>query len=246
MRCLVNMEKRLGMAIIIVAMVLVLASMALAVDRAGAVSGASVTKGISSRLTAAVAQSDDAQAGNVTQLNLSTSKSTAKWAGYFGQVSATLALGIGSDQLFSFGSAANDQIVSVLASTDTGFNFGNLVAATAANVDTIYGFAAADIDSGTLTLDDSTPTIAGVSTVPAANLRAHTGAGTLSTSIYQSGVLADTAGPGAEGDLAFGVSTNSDERDFANATVVDYELIVPISGGDTGVEETYYFFLDLQ
>lgn len=234
------------MAIIIVAMVLVLASMAFAVDRSGAVSGATAVKGISSRLTAATAQSDAAQAGNVTQLNLSTSKSTVKWAGYFGQVSATLALGIGSNQLFSFGSADNDQILSVLASTDTNFNFGNLLAATAANVDTIYGFAAADIDSGALTLDDSTPTIAGVSSVPAANLNAYTAAGSASTSIYQSGVLADTAAPAAEGDLAFGVSVNANERDFSNTTVTDYELIVPISDGDTAVKETYYFFLDLQ
>lgn len=231
---------------------LMLAFMAVAVDKSDAVSGGSVTAYANGRLTNTGAGSHNARAGNVTQLNVTATKSTGKWAGYFGQVTSALKLGFGSDVLYDFGSVTNSQIKSVFAAPDSAFDFSNLLAASAGNADSAWGFSTADVDSAT-SVFTGTATIATVTSVPAVGLRAYEDTGTaqcagcvLNTSIYKSGVFTDTASPAQEIDFAFGVAVDADERDFRNLTLVDYELIVPVNTTGVGGTETYYFFLDVE
>lgn len=239
------MEKRKGLFIIIATMVfLALAFMAVAVDKSDAVSGSSVTVGTTGRLTAASAGSKATRAGNVTEVDVTSTKSTIKWAGYFGQVTTALQLGFDSNVLYDFGSVVNSQIKSVFAAPDSSFDFSNLFAASVGDVDSAWGFSAGDKDSATSTFN-GTATIATVASVPVANLIAFTGAGVQSNILYKSGLFTDSAAPTQEIDFAFGVAVDADERDFRNTTVVDYELMVPTNTTGVGTQ-TYYFFLDVE
>ncbi len=242
------MRKNLGIRLLVMCgLFLLLTTMVYAaVDKSDAVSGGAVTEGaLSGSITETSAETHAAQGGNVSEIDVSSTASTIKWAGLFGEVTTSLKLGISSDVLYDFGSAANDQIKTVLASTDSSFDFSQLQAATAANVDSTWGFVAGDVDSATSVFIGSS-IIATVGSVPSVGLNAHDSDNTLNTSLYNSGLLADTASPSVENDFVFGVSVEADELAFDNLTTIDYELIVPVSDGGTGILETYYLFLDIE
>lgn len=247
------MKKKVSLSIAVVVLMLMTLSFAvLAIDKSSTVSGGTLTEGDTGRLSGSAAGSDGAQAGNVTEINISSTSSTAKWSGYFGHVTTSLKLGIASDVLYDFGSVVNNQIKSVFASSDSAFDFSNLLAATVGEVDTTWGFSTPDVDSATSTFTGAT-TIAQVASVPTVGLNAYEDTGTaecagcvLNTSIYKSGLFKDTASPANEIDFAFGVSVDADERDFKNQTLVDYELVVPVNTSGLGGTETYYFFLDVE
>ena len=220
-----------------------------AVDKAASMKGADTSaQNDRSAFTETTAGTDAADGGTVTELNLSTTASTEKWQGYVGQVSATLKLGTGADVLYNFGASANDQIKSVIASTDTSFNFASLALATGANVDTTFGWTGADADSGASTFDDTTATIAQVTSVPVVNLNAYTGAGVADATIFQGGVFKDDGSviEGTFDTMAYGVSVTIDQRDYVNTTVVDYQMVVPVNSSGLGLTTTYYFFLDIE
>jgi hypothetical protein len=240
-------KKEKGLALLVISVVfLSLMTMAYAaVDKSDAVSGGALTVGTSSTLTETSAGSYAAQGGNVTDIDVDTTASTMKWAGFFGEVTTSLKLGVSSDVLYDFGNAANDQIKTVLASTDSSFDFSQLQTATAGDMDSAWSFTTGDIDSATSVFNESA-TIATVASVEAASLIAYDSAGVINNTLYQSGILADTASPSAENDFVFGVAVEDGELAFDNSTTVDYELVVPISGGAIGTPETYYFFLDIE
>ncbi len=244
------MKKRVKMVVVFATIIiLTLAYMAQAVNKADAVTNTSVTTGLSSRFVSTGAGSHGAQGGNVTHLNVSTTRSTIKWAGYFGQVSAVLRLGFGSDILFSFGNANINQTKTVFAAPDAAFDFSNLLAATAAAVDSAWGFASAHADSATSSHTGS-DTIATVTAVPTINLRAFnnlTATSNFSALIaYRSGLFTDGGAAAEETSYAFGVAVNASQRDFRNFSQVDYELVVPVNNSGVGGVQTYFFFLDVE
>ncbi|NQU78327.1 hypothetical protein HQ545_01015 [Candidatus Woesearchaeota archaeon] len=209
-----------------------------AVDRSSSVVPVTVTVLNESRWNATGGGNDIAKAGNVTELDLSSSSSTNKWAGYYGEVSGDLRLAnTDNDIMYDFGVLNQSQVKSVFASTDQNFGFATLYAASTANVDSMYGWDTTDSDSATLTLDDDTATISTVTSVSVANLSAST--------VYQSGAFKDVAGlPSAFGELAYGVSVIVDQTAFNGYTQVDYELIVPVNS--SAGTQTYYFFMDIE
>ena len=248
------MEKKGELLVVVITIfVLALGYAALAVDKSDAVTGGSLTVSTSNRFTATNPGSTGAQGGNVTFVNVTTTRSTVKWAGFLGRVSAALSLGFGSDVLYNFGNSNASQIKTVFASPDTGFNFGNLVNATTATVDSAWGFPQGHIDSATRTFTVSDQTVAQVSNVKAVGLNAFvpTGVGpdgnaTLSTQVYNSSIFADTASPASTVDFAFGTKVVLNQRDFKNQSFVDYELVVPVNTTGLGGVQTYYFFLDVE
>lgn len=262
------MKKRVSVYLIVtVVVVLMLSSLVYAIDRSSSVGGGTLTDQTGGdaagyRFNKTSPSSDNAQGGNVTHLNITTAKSTVKWAGYLGSVTATLRLGIGSDQLFSFGTDGG--IKTVLASTDSSFDFSNLQTVTKADVDIAFGFGKS-VDNATSTFN-RTQTVAGVSAAISAGLVAHTAAinssgscmlnGTnagigvcaLDYNIYNTSVLADngTHCANCEKAIAFAVPVALNQRDFKNSTEIDYELMVAVSDGGTNTPETYFFFLDVE
>ncbi len=259
------MKKRVSVIVAIATiLVLTLVYMAQAVDKSDAVTNASLTVGTSSRFSAAALGSRGAQAGNVTFVNATTTRGTAKWAGFLGRVSAALRLGFGSDVLFHFGevpvNSSDNQVKTVFAASDSSFDFSNLQSATPASVDSAYGFPANHVDSATRVFNLSSLTVAQVTGVRAAPLVAFTGPNetlgnvcinktdgcALSAILYNSSVFADTASPAQEFDFAFGVKVVPNQRDFRNQTPVDYELMVPVNTSGLGGVQTYFFFLDVE
>jgi len=248
------MKKRVELLIVIATLfLLVLGSAAFAVDKSDAVTGASLTVSDSGRFTSTTPGSTGAQGGNVTIVNVTTSRSTVKWAGFFGRVSAALKLGFGTDVLYDFGNGNSSQIKTVFASPDSAFNFGNLVNATTTSVDSAWGFPQGHVDSATRTFTVSDQTVAQVSNVKAVALNAYSpgfgfpgNASTLTTNVYNSSIFADNVTPVSTFDFAFGTKVVLDQRDFRNQTTVDYELVVPVNTSGLGGVQTYYFFLDVE
>jgi len=250
------MKKRVELLIVVATLFLIVFGYtAFAVDKSDAVTAASnLTVGASDRFSSGSPGSRGAQGGNVTFLNVTASRSTVKWAGFLGRVSAALKLGFGSDVLFDFGNANVSQVKTVFASPDSGFNFGNLVNATTAAVDSAWGFPTGHVDSVTRTFTVSDLTVAQVSNVKAVGLRSFTfdpanltsGNQTLTTQTYNSSIFADTASPTEEVDFAFGVKVVPEQRDFRNFSLVDYQLIVPVNTTGLAGVQTYFFFLDVE
>ena len=241
------MKKKVELLVAVATLfILVLGYTAFAVDKADAVSGASLTVGSSNKFTSTNPSSTGAQGGNVTFVNVTTTKSTVKWAGFLGRVSSALKLGYGTDVLYDFGNSNSSQIKTVFASPDSSFNFGNLINATTAAVDSAWGNPQGHVDSATRTFTVSDQTVAQVSNVKAVGLNAYTPGNVLSTQIYNSSIFADTAAPASTLDFAFGTKVVLDQRDFRNQSVVDYELVVPVNTTGLGGIQTYYFFLDVE
>ena len=243
------MKKRVGIVVLAIVLFLTLAFMAVAVDKSDAVTGVSVTSGTSSKFTSTAAGSRGAQGGNVTFVNVTTTRSTVKWAGFLGRVSSALRLGLGSDYLFDFGDAPTNQTKTVFAASDSAFDFSNLANTTAANVDGAWGFPTGHIDSAQSTYAGQ-DTIAQVSNVKTLALRAFnnlTGVSNFSALItYRSGLFSDGGAATEETSYAFGVSVNASQRDFRNDSQVDYELVVPVNTSGLGGVQTYFFFLDVE
>jgi len=240
------MWKKIATSMVVLAlMTMVMAMSAFAIDKADAVAGAGTTVGATGVFTETTAGTDTAEGGDVTEVNLTTSASTTKWQGYYGQVTASLSIGSGTNVLYSFGSVPSNQIKTVFASTDTGFDFSGLLASVGSAYDTAAGWTGGDKDSAASTLA-TTNTIAQLSSVPAVALNAYTGAGAANATLFKSGIFKDTASPAVYNDFAWGVPVNVDKRDFTNSTVVDYELLVPVDNNGSAGSQTYYFFLDLE
>ena len=200
-------------------------------------------------LSETTAGSDVAGGGNVTTVDLNTDASTVKWQGYSGQVTATLALGTGSNSLYSFGSVPTQQINSVFVSLDSSFDFSNAQSVSTevddGSLDTLWGFTNSDQDSIKTTFGDGAHTISDVTGIRGVNLNSYTGAGVFSNTTYTSGIVADTATPAAMTDIGFAVSIEANQRDFTNSSAVDYELIVPVNDSGSFTGQTYYFFIEM-
>jgi len=192
-----------------------------------AVQGSSVDVVKTDQLTETSAGNTDAEGGNVTMMNLSATVSTQRWAGFYGNVTGTLGLGLGTDVFYSF-SAAN--ALTVFASQNQTFDWASIEASTGAEVDaaTAWNYAAgndqaADVYAGAVQVGTTTGAITEVATLQSGN--------------FITGIF-DDAAPDGKGNFAFGVNVSS--AACFDGTTCDYELMVPADG-----TETYYFFVEI-
>jgi len=177
------------------------------------------------RLTETTAGNATAQGGNVTLLNLTVTRSTDRWQGFYGNISGTLALGFGSDIFYDFSGSGP---TSVFASRNETFDFTALEQATAADIDTAWGYA--DGADQAVDIYTTTATIEGVN-APAVELEP---AGSdFNSSIFDMGVSS------AKTHFAFGVDVQAAKPCFDGSSC-EYELMVPSEG-----LEVYYFFLTI-
>jgi hypothetical protein len=212
--------------LVVMVVVFALAMSAFAADTPK--NGVTTQVGGSGSLTETGAQSAvAAEGGNVTTLNLSTDSSTNRWQGYVGNVSGTLRLGRGASTLFDFGAAGASSFSFVFASTGTSFDWENLVAGTAAAIDTAWSYGA-----GADTADASDSAADGTVSVDGED------APFFALGNFATGIFHDGAGA-AKTDYAFAcpVSTAAGFE----GTPVDYELMVPADG----TTDSYYFYLAL-
>ena len=246
------MEKKGVILLTLVIVFLTVIAIANAVDLSNSKSGAGTTVIATGTLNESAAGTNPAQGGNVSLMNLNASASTVKWQGYYGNVSANISLGNGTNTLFNFGSAnKTTQIRSVFATLNSSFSFANAAIAAVADIDAAWNFNTSDIDSTTLSFANDTATISTITSVPVINLTAYQsmtgGCNSSKTQFFKSGIFKDSTAPaiffGYYGYFAFGVTVNASKCAFDNTSYVDYELIVPVNS--TSLTQTYQFYLDI-
>lgn len=165
------------------------------------------------------------QGGNVTSISLLGNQSTLKWQGFYGDVQSGLSLGDGTDIFFNFSSA---DPFAVIATPSTSFDFSNVSAAEASDVDTFWNFlTASEVDQAVDTFTRR-KFFGDIKDVPYTTLHE-----TFFSGVIRSGV------PASKSDIGF-IATINSSRGFRNETL-DYELLVPVESGT----ENYYLYLAL-
>lgn len=180
------------------------------------------------------------EGGNISDMNLTSSSLTDRWAAFFGNVSGTLVLRDATNDtalVYSWSSWDPANGGEVCASTDGTFAFTTAAAATGANVnaDFVLGTAA---DNATNTYNDAYACGLVFDGTPAVAVSAgvdHTD-GSFWTCAISDGAT------GSKDNYAFCTEINSTGVNFKNWPA-HYEIMVPTEPG-TGTE-TYYFYAEL-
>ena len=176
---------------------------------------------------------DLTEGGNVTGVNLEGNDSTDKWAGYFGNVSGWLVLGLSESQIMYNWSWSASGGGEVCASQNIAFDWSSLADYTSAlTMNGVFGWgAASDNATGTLT-ESGTLTIEGT---------AYTSNASTDNQGFQTVVLNEGA-EALEDDYAFCVDIATTGTSGVTGANADYQLMV---GTTPGADETYYFYLEL-
>jgi hypothetical protein len=242
------MEKQWIIVIVVVLGALLLADSGFA---AGPVPPVNLNVGTSSsrNLSGLSAQQIAAQAGNVTQVDISALSITKSWQGYYGNVTGAIALQDANNKTF-YNWSVTSNTGKVYATRTTSVNFATVNCTPAANLtteETFLGQVAADADSvsKTFTKPNTHPTF-GVGSVSietgscyATNAFDSTGA---QTANYFQVLLADANGAG---NIIYTTLMNGSKTGFNNQAW-DFELLVGQNGHAGGPSTTtYYFYVEL-
>jgi len=203
-----------------------------------AISGATVQVGPELRWNGAqTAGSDTTEGGNITAVNVSSVSLTDRWASYFGNVTGSIILddnGIGNAvYTWSWAPAAGGE---VCVSEASAFNFATAAAATAANIDSVWGFTGV-ADSAANTYNNGSCSL----TFTPQGAKTGVGADIQGVSSYISCAIAQPS-PTQEDHFAFCAVMNSSGVNYDNVPS-HYEVIVPTTNGSG--TETYYFYAEL-
>ena len=203
-----------------------------------------ITPGASSRasFTETSTQTLDAQAGNVTQVDISGQAITAHWAGFFGNISGNITLKDSSGNSFYDWAGLGTPGGEVFASTDNAVSWSGIGCASGAElsaIDIALGIDSSDADgiNETYTLN-SFPgfEVAGVAISGCNSTNAYSGGGLEATAYYQI-LLTDT-----EGDAVYTTIINDSATSFTGSGA-DFELLV---GENDGAGTTaIYFYIEL-
>lgn len=204
----------------------------------GASSQMNLTNWSSSATTAA-------EAGNVTQINLSGQSLTTHWAGFFGDISGNITLGDSNGNVFYDWTGLGDSISGeVFASTDnsvTWSGIGCITDAERATIETALGISSTDPDRINTTYDSNSHpslTIGEVSGITGCNsTNAYINTGLDATSFYQI-LLTDT-----DGDAVYTTLINDSTTGFDGAAH-DFQLLVGESDGAGTTAMYFYIELD--
>jgi hypothetical protein len=203
-----------------------------------AISGASPTLVSQTRWAGNAAGSEVTQGGNISIVNVSGTVLTNKWAEYSGNVSGSINLTNGVNNVYSWTwTPATGGVL--CTSTGSSVTFGSATTLAAGTIDTDWGFTAGDADSATNTY---TSTCTGGLNLGESAVSANTSAATLQGfSNFKSCAVNDgTAGKAHD---AFCSELSNSGVNYNNATV-NYEVMVPTNNSG-GATETYYFYLQL-
>jgi len=180
----------------------------------------------SGKLTETSAEQEDAQGGNVTEINLTATVSTDRWQGYYGNVSGKLRFGRGSYIFYTFGVSSE---VAVYASQNSSFDFTAIEAAAASDIDTQWGYGVGNDQAEDIFTGDTT----NISGVVAPSVELLPLGQNLNSTIMDDGQTGDKL------NYIFGAVVQKGATCF-DSSICDYELLVPADG-----TEQYYFFLEV-
>jgi len=203
-----------------------------------------ISVGGTSRLSSSQSstQSTGAEAGNVTELNISGRGITTHWAGFYGDVSGNLSLGDSSGNIFYDWTGLGEEVIGeVFASTDNALSWASVACITEgqiATLDTALGIIGSDPDGVEETYSSTTHPGFSVGGIPLSNCNA-TNAYSNSASdagLYYQILLTDGT------DVIYTTLINDSGTGFDN-TPYDFQLLVgePDSAGST----TMYFYIEI-
>jgi hypothetical protein len=184
----------------------------------------------------------DAQAGNVTELNISGYAITDHWAGFYGDISGAITLSNSNGDVFYNWTGLNSVSGEVFASTDNAVSWGGIGCADSGEISTIesaLGIAGTDADRIEMTYtSNSHPdfTVGGASITGCNSTNAYTSSGPDANSFYQI-LLTDS-----EGDAVYTTLINESLTGF-NSAAHDFELLV--GEADSAGATPMYFYLEL-
>jgi hypothetical protein len=209
--------------------------------------GATDDAGPTSTKSLTSAGSNISKGGYVTEINFSTEQRTAKWQGYYGNVTGSIVLEDGDDhEMFNWTWYASKG-GEVIATTNDSIPPWESLAATAidgSDMDTIgslWGWESTQSDDARHTFEDhdTSVVIAGIS-IGTTNGTDSLGAGNAGD--FKEVVLTDGA-TAIKKDFLFVAIINDDAIAF-DGTAKDFEMLVPV--GDTPAStEQYYFYVEL-
>ncbi len=212
--------------------ILVLLAMPLAY---AAPDGATVTVGATERGTSNAAGTATTEAGNVTEVNVSGTAITTRWAGFYGNISAGLVLSDAANNKFYEWTVSDvsGSVVYAANTTVSDWSTTNIVAATVADMPAFLTGTTADNYTNTYnaqeTFTSATYSIANTnyattySSGAAGNLKSYSLKATTENALIWAGKALD------------------DETAFDGGQV-DYQILVPVDGTTT---TTYNFYLEL-
>jgi len=211
--------------------------------------GANVTEINSSRAPADDPQSMQAQAGNVTEMNIFGYTVTQSWQGYYGNVSGAITLADGNDQTMYNWSLASPQ-GEIYASTDNSVNWGgvscfNMSNSTKVNnLESSFGIEPDDVDgvNETFSLNDHEEFYTAnkhFSSGQCSNTKLYNSTG---QGVFDEILLYDET----RGSTIFTSLLKENANGFDNR-VNDFEMLVLEDGHGTDTSTTpYYFYVELE
>lgn len=229
------------LAFLVVLMAVVFAASIVAADP----TGTNVTEGTSSRGTGTTSpDSVDAQAGNVTELTVNTTKITQYWQGYFGEINGQIILSDSSgNNLYDW--SISSPSGEVYASRDGSVTWASIACANSTHVsaeETALNITAGATDNISNTFSKSTHDAfdVGATSFNADNCsyttNAYDAAGAQAT--YWDEILL------YEGSaIVYTTIINADQTGFDSSTH-DFEMLVGEDGKDSGTT-TYYFYTEI-
>lgn len=179
------------------------------------------------------------EGGNITELLVGESKLTDRWAGFYGNVSASIILrdNTSTEYLYIWSADPGNVSGEFCASTDSAYDFSTADVATAASIDTVWGFAGG-LDLAVNTFNDGTCNL--TIDQDAKNVTDTIRAQHDSSSTFSSCAIAQ-AGASTKDDFAFCTDAMTVGTNF-KGEAVNFEFMVAT---EEGTPETYYFFMEL-
>ena len=204
-----------------------------------AISGATTSQvGAQTRWGGNAAGNITTQGGNITAVNISSMVLTTKWADFFGNVTGNIVLGNGVANVYSW-TYLTTTASRVCLSTNSSWITTSLPStATGANIDTAWGFAAGDVDSGMNTYNGTACSLnlSGTTITNTGNVTLQ-GNSTFNDCVVSNGVIS----AGVTQNLAFCTNAQSAGKNYLNVPS-NFEVMVPVNRTSTG---TYYFYAEL-
>ncbi len=187
------------------------------------------------------------EGGNITEVNVSLTSLTDKWADFFGNVSGSLRLTDSSNTHYvydwSWTVTSGGEVCVANAST---FDWASAQAASGTEIDTAWGFTGTDADSGANTYTGSSCVLnftqADVSGAASVDLSDNSGLSTFTDCVIKD---QGTINSGDTNHMAFCTQINSSGKNYNNESY-QYEIMVPTpeATGSAGFM-TYYFYAEL-
>ena len=198
---------------------------------------AQISTGSSESYTTAAAANIAAAGGDVTQVNVSSDASTAKWQGFWGNISGSLRLGDAS-AFYDWSDVSFTAVYAAAGNTVDWAQVSGLSGAAAREgKDTEFGLTSTDTDSINSTMGGGT-CAAGTIISTADGVTPYDNAGDPGS--WETCLAEDTVLGGLAATV-FGTNIVSAGAQAFNGETVQYQLMVPVESGGTN----YYFYLEI-